>query len=131
MNLSKLTKIRNIKSYKSCKTFKLINMPTSPLTESEGMSVQNKFADLYLHKEIGERFNILKQNSNREKELERKHKEELDDINNKIIKLIKENNILKNINQKNKINESKYKELSLENKKKENIINIITNDNQN
>ena len=131
MNLSKLTKIRNIKSYKSCKTFKLINMPTSPLTESEGMSVQNKFADLYLHKEIGERFNILKQNSNREKELERKHKEELDDVNNKIIKLIKENNILKNINQKNKINESKYKELSLENKKKENIINIITNDNQN
>ena len=131
INLSKLTRIKNIKSYKSCKTFKLINMPTSPLTESEGLSVQNKFADLYLHKEIGERFNILKQNSSREKELERKHKEELDDVNNKIIKLIKENNILKNINQKNKVNESKYKELSLENKKKENIINIITNDNQN
>ena len=131
INLSRLSRIKNIKSYKSCKTFKLMNVPTSPLTESEGTSIQNKFMDLYLHKEIGERFNIIKQNSNREKELERKHKEELENVNNKIIKLIKENNILKNINQNNKINESKYKELSLENKKKENIINIITNDNQN
>ena len=130
-NLLKITKSKNIKSTKSCKTFKLINIPTSPLTELDGASFQNKFIDLYLHKEIGERFNILKQNSNREKELEKKHKEELENVNNKIIKLIKENNILKNINQKNKINESKYKELSLENKKKENIINIITNDNQN
>ena len=130
-NLIKITKSKNIKSNKSCKTFKLINLPTSPLTELDGASFQNKFVDLYLHKEIGERFNILKQNSNREKELEKKHKEELENVNNKIIKLIKENNILKNINQKNKINESKYKELSLENKKKENIINIITNDNQN
>ena len=131
LNFSNLTKSKNIKSYKSCKTFKIMNMPQSPLTESDVMSIQNKFVDLYLHKEIGERFNIIKQNTNREKELEKKHKEELDDVNNKIIKLIKENNILKNINQKNKINESKYKELSLENKKKENIINIITNDNQN
>ena len=111
--------------------FKLYNIPTSPLTESENVSVQNKFVDLFLHKEIGERFNIITKNSNREKELEKKNKEELDDVNNKIIKLIKENNILKNINQKNKLNESKYHELSLENKKKENIINIITNDNQN
>ena len=117
-NLLKITKSKNIKSTKSCKTFKLINIPTSPLTELDGASFQNKFVDLYLHKEIGERFNILKQNSNREKELEKKHKEELENVNNKIIKLIKENNILKNINQKNKINESKYKELSLENKKK-------------
>ena len=129
--LVNIPKIRNIRSNKSCKTFKLINIPTSPFTESEGISVHNRFIDLYLHKEIGERFNIIKQNSNKEKELERKHKEEMDNVNNKIIKLIKENNILKNINQKNKINESKYRELSLENKKKENIINIITNDNQN
>ena len=123
------SKIKNIKSYKSCKAFKLINIPTSPLTESDKTLIQNKFIDIYLHKEIGERFNIIKTNNN--KELEKKHKEELDDVNNKIIKLIKENNILKNINQKNKINETKYKELSLENKKKENIINIITSDNQN
>ena len=60
-----------------------------------------------------------------------KHKQQMDDVNNKMIKLLKENNLLKNLNQKNKINETKYKELSLENKKKENIINIITNDNQN
>ena len=123
------SKIKNIKSYKSCKAFKLINIPTSPLTESDKTLVPNKFIDLYLHKEIGERFNIIKTNNS--KELEKKHKEELDNVNNKIIKLIKENNILKNINQKNKINETKYKELSLENKKKENIINIITSDNQN
>ena len=107
-------------------------MPSSPFTESDGTVFQNKFIDLYLHKEIGERFNILKQNnSNREKELEMKHKQQMDDVNNKMIKLLKENNLLKNLNQKNKINETKYKELSLENKKKENIINIITNDNQN
>ena len=60
-----------------------------------------------------------------------KHKQQMDDVNNKMIKLLKENNLLKNLNQKSKINETKYKELSLENKKKENIINIITNDNQN
>ena len=132
LKIKQLTRIKNIKSYKSCKTFKIINIPTSPLTETDKTLVQNKFIDLYLHKEIGERFNIIKtNNSNREKELEKKHKEELDDVNNKIIKLMKENNILKTMNQKNKINETKYRELSLENKKKENIINIITSDNQN
>ena len=106
-NLSKLSKIKNIKTYKSCKAFKLINIPTSPVTESEGYSFPNKFIDLYLHKEIGERFNILKQNSNREKELEKKHKEELEIILNK------------------------NKELFNDNKKKEKIIGIITDDNQN
>ena len=131
-NLAIISKSKNIKSYKSCKTFKITNVPSSPFTESDGILIQNKFIDLYLHKEIGERFNILKQNnSNREKELEMKHKQQMDDVNNKMIKLLKENNLLKNLNQKNKINETKYKELSLENKKKENIINIITNDNQN
>ena len=133
LKISQMTKIKNIKSYKSCKTFKIVNIPTSPFTETEKTLVQNKFIDLYLHKEIGERFNIIRNNNNinKEKELEKKHKEELEDVNNKIIKLMKENNILKNINEKNKINETKYKELSLENKKKDNIINIITNDNQN
>ena len=106
LNLLKLTKTKNIKSYKSCKTFKLINIPTSPVTESDGY-FPNKFIDLYLHKEIGERFNIIKQNSNREKELERKHKEELEIILNK------------------------NKELFNDNKKKEKIIGIITDDNQN
>ena len=106
LNLLKLTKTKNIKTYKSCKTFKLINIPTSPVTESDGY-FPNKFIDLYLHKEIGERFNIIKQNSNREKELERKHKEELEIILNK------------------------NKELFNDNKKKEKIIGIITDDNQN
>ena len=106
-NFLTLTKTKNIKSYKSCKTFKLINIPTSPFTESEGYSFPNKFIDLYLHKEIGERFNIIKQNSDREKELEKKHKEELEIILNK------------------------NKELFKDNKKKEKIIGIITGDNQN
>ena len=92
-----MTKIKNIKSYKSCKTFKIVNIPTSPFTETEKTLVQNKFIDLYLHKEIGERFNIIRNNNNinKEKELEKKHKEELENVNNKIIKLMKENNILK------------------------------------
>ena len=106
-NLLSISKSKNIKSYKSCKTFKMINIPTSPMTESEVNSIPNKFIDLYLHKEIGERFNIIKQNSDREKELEKKHKEELEIILNK------------------------NKELFNENKKKEKIINIITDDNHN
>ena len=106
-NLLKITKTKNIKSYKSCKTFKLNNIPTSPFTESDGYSFPNKFIDLYLHKEIGERFYIIKQNSDREKELEKKHKEELEIILNK------------------------NKELFNDNKKKEKIIGIITDDNQN
>ena len=105
-NLTKIPKKKNIHSYESCKNFKLKNIPTSPLTESDGYSFPNKFIDLYLHQEIGERFNIIKQNSDREKELEKKHKEELEIIINK------------------------NKELSNDNKKKETIINIITEDNQ-
>ncbi len=116
---------------KSCKSFKLNYFPYTLNTEYGDIFYKNKFMELFLHEEIGERFNIIKQGINKEKELEKKHKEELEDVNNKIIKLMKENNILKNINEKNKINETKYKELSLENKKKDNIINIITNDNQN
>ena len=113
---------------KSCKTFKLINFPNSPLSDKD-IRKSRHYEDLYLHKEIGERFNIIKQN--KEKELEKKYKEELDGINNKMSLLIEENNKLKDINQKNKYKENKYKELSKDNKKKENIINIITNDNQN
>jgi hypothetical protein len=112
---------------KSCKTFKLANLPSSPISEKERHT--KHFHDLFLHKEIGERFNIIKDNKN--KELEKKYKEELDGVNNKINKLIEENNKLKDINNKNKYQETKFKELSLDNKKKDNIINIITNDNQN
>ena len=43
---------------------------------------------------------------------------------------MKENNILKDINQKNIIKDSKYREMSRDNKKKDDIINIITNDNK-
>ena len=121
-------KYNNI-SYKSYKNFNLNNIPSSPCTESEIRFKKNKFLDIYLHKEIGERFNIIKEN--KEKELEKKHKEELDKVNSKINELIEENNKLKDINEKNKLKESRYRELSIENKKKENIINIITNDNQN
>ena len=114
-------------NFKSCKTFKLTNLPSSPASEKERHV--NHFVDLFLHKEIGERFNIIKQN--KEKEIEQKYKEELEGVNSKMNKLIEENNKLKDINNKNKYQESKFKELSLDNKKKDNIINIITNDNQN
>ena len=117
-------------NFKSCKTFKLLNMPSSPISEKEGKNTK-QFMDLFLHKEIGERFNIIKQNKNKEKEIEEKYKEELDGVNNKMNKLIEENNKLKDINNQNKLKEIKFKELSLDNKKKDNIINIITNDNQN
>ena len=116
---------------KSCKNFKLLHLPSSPCTDTDALNKKNQFLDIYLHKEIGERFNIIKQNENKEKELEKKHKEELDGVNSKMNELIEENNKLKDINEKNKLNESRYRELSLENKKKENIINIITNDNLN
>ena len=128
INQKKLGFKENI-NYKSCKIFKLNNIPFS--LETEVPMARNRYIDLFLHKEIGERFNILNENINREKELEKKHKEELDGINDKMNKLIEENNILKDLNQKNKLKENKYKEISLENKKKDNIINIITNDNQN
>ena len=120
---------KDINTYKSCKIFKLNNMPFS--LEAEVPMARNRYIDLFLHKEIGERFNILNGNINREKEIEKKHKEEINGINDKLNKLIEENNILKDLNQKNKLKESKYKEISIENKKKDNIINIITNDNQN
>jgi hypothetical protein len=57
--------------------------------------------NLFLHIEIGERFNIIKEN--RQKEIEQKYKEEIDNINNKMDKLIEENKTLKDINEKNKL----------------------------
>ena len=113
---------------KSYKNFKMFNAPFSPTTKS-GLGINKFYQDLFLHKEIGERFNIIKQN-NKEKELELKYKEKLDGINLKMNKLVKENNILKDINQKNIIKESKFREMSKDNKKKDDIINIITNDNK-
>jgi len=124
----KLFRNNSINNNTSCKTFKLLNYPNSPLSEKD-VKYQRYYLDLFLHKEIGERFNIIKENKT--KELEKKYKEELDGINNKMNKLIEENNKLKDINDKNKIHENKFKELSMDNKKKDNIINIITNDNQN
>ena len=119
---------KSYSNYKLYKTFYLSDLPCSPFSEKNSRYTKH-YIDLYLHKEIGERFNIIKENKN--KELETKFKEELDGVNNKINKLIEENNKLKDINNKIKYKESKYNELSKENKKKENIINIITNDNQN
>ena len=112
----------------SCKTFKLLNYSNSPLSEKNSQHPKY-YLDLYLHKEIGERFNIIKQN--KAIELEKKYKEELNGVNNKMNQLIEENNKLKDINDKNKFKENKFKELSMDNKKKDNIIDIITNDNQN
>ena len=116
---------------KSYNGIKMFNSPLSPSTKSEGKNKSNKFIDMFLHKEIGERFNIIKHNENKEKEMEKKHKEELEEVNDRMNKIIKENNMLKELNEKNKYKEQKYQELFNENKKKENIINIITNDNQN
>ena len=118
-------------NFKSCKAFKLFNIPYTPHNDSGESLYTNKFIDLFLHEEIGERFNIIKKNINKEKELEKKHKEELENVNNKMNKLIEENNMLKDMNQKSKLRDDKFKEITMENKKKDNIINIITNDNQN
>ena len=125
--LKEKNKITNI-NCKSCKTFKLLNLPSTPSREKNDFN-KKFYVNLFLHKEIGDRFNIIKEN--KQKEIEQKYKEEIDNINNKMDKLIEENKSLKDINEKNKLKESKFKELSMENKKKENIINIITNDNQN
>ena len=118
-------------NFKSCKAFKLLNIPYTPHNESGESLYTNKFIDLFLHEEIGERFNIIKKNINKEKELEKKYKEELENVNSKMNKLIEENNMLKDMNQKSKLRDDKFKEITMENKKKDNIINIITNDNQN
>ena len=124
---------KNNVNYKSCKMFKIFSMPFTPNSTSQidAKITKNRYIDLFLHKEIGERFNILKESVDKEKELEKKHKEEIENINNRINELIEENNKLKDINEKNKNKEKKFKELSNENKKKDNIINIRTNDNQN
>ena len=115
-------------TYKSSKSFKLSYLPTSSFYEKE-VNQTKYFKDLILHKEIGERFNIIQKNNN--KELEKKYKEELNCVNKKMNELIVENNKLKEINKKIQYKESKYEELTIDNKKKDNIINIITNDNQN
>ena len=122
---------KNNINIKSCKSFKLNKFPYTFINECVNIYNRNIFMERYLHEEIGERFNIIKQGINKEKELEKKHKEELENLNNKLNEIIEENNILKEINEKGKKRENKFKELSMENKKKDNIINIITNDNQN
>ena len=68
-------------NYKSCKIFKMNYAPFS--LETEVRITRNRYIDLFLHKEIGERFNILNEKINREKEIEKKHKEENDGINDK------------------------------------------------
>ena len=114
---------------KSFKDFKMLNAPFSPVNINNKIKSKKYYQDLFLHKEIGERFNIIKEN-NKENDIEKIYKDKLDGINIKLNKLIKENNILKDINQKNIIKENKYREMSKDNKKKDDIINIITNDNK-
>ena len=129
--LTKRNKIKNRinQKPKSFKDFKMLNSPFSPVNINNITKTKKYYQDLFLHKEIGERFNIIKEN-NKENDIEKIYKEKLDGINNKLNKLIKENNILKDINQKNIIKESKFREMSKDNKKKDDIINIITNDNK-
>ena len=126
-NRTKNTNIIN-KKHKSFNNFKMINSPFSPVIKN-GKIVSKFYHNVYLHKEIGERFNIIKKN-NREEDIEKRYKEKIDVINIKVNKLTKENNILKDMNQKNVINERRYREISKDNKKKDDIISIITNDNK-
>ena len=115
---------------KSYKNFKIINSHFSPSGYNNNKAnIKKYYQDLFLHKEIIERFNILREN-NRENDIEKRYKDKLELINLKLNKLMKENNILKDINQKNIIKDRKYLEMSKDNKKKDDIINIITNDNK-
>ena len=93
---------------------------------------------LDLHKEIGESFNILNNKNIKCEEvqtigldIEKEYKKKLEENMKVLSRLISENHRLKNINNKNKDNELEIKRVSLENKKKQNIIDIVTNDNQN
>ena len=117
------------KKPKSYKNFKIISSHFSPCNNANKIKTNKYYKDLFLHKEIGERFNIIKEN-NKEKDMEKNYKDKLDMINMKLNKLIKENNMLKDINEQNIFKESKYREMSKDNKKKDDIINIITNDNK-
>ena len=128
-NKNSMNKNKISQKPKSYKNFKIINSHFSPSNYSKKPNIKNYYQDLFLHKEIIERFNIIREN-NREKDIEKRYKDKLELINLKLNKLIKENNILKDINQKNIIKDSKYREMSRDNKKKDDIINIITNDNK-
>ena len=93
---------------------------------------------LDFHKEIGESFNILNTKNIKCEEvqtigldIEKEYKKKLEENMKVLSRLISENHRLKNINNKNKDNEIEIKRVSLENKKKQNIIDIVTNDNQN
>ena len=114
---------------KSYKNFNMVKQHFSSNNFNHAAKTKKYYQDLFLHKEIGERFNIIKE-SNKESDIEKMYKDKLDGINIKLNKLMKENNVLKEINQKNIIKESKYREMSKDNKKKDDIINIITNDNK-
>ena len=114
---------------KSYKNFGMLSSHFSPSNYTNKIKANKYYQDLFLHKEIGERFNIIKEN-NIEKDMEKNYKDKLDVINMKLNKLINENNKLKDINEKNVFKESRYREMSKDNKKKDDIINIITNDNK-
>jgi len=115
----------------SCQSFTSFNISNSTFSPviNNGKLISKFYNNLFLHKEIGERFNIIKEN-NEEKEIEKNYKEKIDVINIKVNKLTRENNKLKDMNQKNIIMERKFRDISKENKKKDDIINIITNDNK-
>ena len=93
----------------------------SPSNYTNKIKANKYYQDLFLHKEIGERFNIIKEN-NIEKDMEKNYKDKLDVINMKLNKLINENNKLKDINEKNIFKESKYREMSKDNKNRYNSI---------
>ena len=53
----------------------MINSPFSPVIRN-GKIVSKFYHDLFLHKEIGERFNIITEN-NKEKDIEKRLKEKI------------------------------------------------------
>ena len=122
------TKNKINSSSQSFTSYNISNSTFSPVINN-GKIISKFYNNLFLHKEIGERFNIIKEN-NDEKDIEKDYKEKIDVINIKVNKLTRENNKLKDINQKNIIMERKFRDISKENKKKDDIINIITNDNK-
>ena len=65
---------------KSYKNFKIINSHFSPSNYSKKPNIKNYYQDLFLHKEIIERFNIIREN-NKEKDIEKRYKDKLELIN--------------------------------------------------
>ena len=87
---------------KSYINFKVLNSSLSPVINNVKM-ISKFYHDLFLHKEIGERFNIIKENKG-EKDIEKRYKEKIDIINIKRIILLKKEEERKKEEEKRRIN---------------------------